>query len=179
MPFEKGHPFYPPQDGVPHMTKAAAKRGRAVVSAVRERVDPNALVEWHVRRAMGLINVHWAEDTDGEIYVTWDDEGIPPTTEQIADSIKWLSDRGWGLPAQSIHLEADFRAHVEGDVVPVNTLPAAVLAGIRSLLRPPAGELPAPSNVIDAEIVREARTGDAEEPAPVDAGAAPAPITPD
>ena len=178
MPFEKGHPYYPAKDGVPHPTKASAKRGRAVVSAVRERVDPHTLVEWHVRRAMACINVRWAEDEDGEIFVTWDDQGIPPSSEQIAESIKWLADRGWGLPAQSIHLEADFRAHLEGDTVPIGTVPAAVLAGIRSLLRPAAGELPpAPStasaaDVIDAEIVHE-------EPAPTVAeGAAPAPAAP-
>jgi len=176
MPFEKGHPYYPAKDGVPHPTKASAKRGRAVVSAVRDRVDPTQLVEWHVRRAMGAINVRWAEDEDGEIFVTWDDEGIAPSSEQIAESIKWLADRGWGLPAQSIHLEADFRAHIEGDAVPVGTLPAAALAAVRAALMGTRGELPAPTDVIDAEIVRV-------EPAPVPsqgaAGAAPAPITPD
>lgn len=160
------------------MSRVTARRNRDLAREIRDRWPVSVIFEYWAAVAARKCRVRIEDDGENEPFVAWDEEGIPPTDAEVSGAVRVLMERGHGLPAQSIHLEAELRNYVDLDLPAIGTVPAAVLAGIRSLLRPAAGELPpAPStasaaDVIDAEIVRE-------EPAPTVAeGAAPVPAAP-
>lgn len=145
MPFKKGNTLSVGKGaGI-----AVAKRNRLLSQAVRDEVPEHVLVRYAKAIMMARPGVRFAEDEAGELYVTWDDDGIPPTREEMNTMHKWLSDRGHGLPAQSIHLEAQLSATVTHEVAPTSALPAtsqaSILREIRNAKRVGAGA-PAQAN---------------------------------
>lgn len=143
MPFEPGHPHYPPKDGskLGPRTPGDRKAIRDLTRAVRDKVDPSALVEFHLAVAAG----HNARLAIGESpkrgwnHVTWDAsdrEGV--SMQAKAYAAKWLSERGWGLPVQQIQLDGEMRrvgADATKDTLP-SGMSLAQLRKLREVLRP-------------------------------------------
>lgn len=183
MPFQKGHAPYPSKSTMPGRNKAASKASRDIALATRERASADVLVEFNVAIAMGKRAV-LAEDEDGELYVDEDEDGITPTLDQRIQAVQWLSLRGWGQPAQSIHLEGHLRAHVAQltTTADLGALQPSQVIALRRVLEGQRQALPQPasagddraSRVIDAES-REIEPAADRAPAPArsdgDAGA--------
>lgn len=166
MPFEKGHPNYPPKPGNSTAGRKRVKYQQVVTMAVRDEVDASILVKYHLALAKGHRNVRVVEDENEELAIAWDEPapgGNNVSQDEITKSINWLADRGWGLPAQSIQVDANIRqhqtsvlAHVSGNV---GELSAAKVAALRALLAgepkalPPAATIAVDvrANAIDAE----------------------------
>lgn len=162
-----------------------ARITQSLAQCIREGAPVELLREYWMARAEGLHNVKLARDEEtGEFYVTHTpDEDLAPGTppvpqEEIDKAMQWLSDRGYGLPAQNIQLEANIRQHTTSVLahLPIGDLSPAAIATIRGALalgKSNAGALSpgAPSNVIDAESV-DAEPGEASsgEPVPVSRG---------
>lgn len=168
MPFQKGHA---PVNGHAGGTKASAKAARRLAAEVRERIAPEAWVDYHKAIAMSRINVRWDEDDDGNVFATWDDEergGVRPTLAERTASVNWLADRGHGMPVQSLHLEADLRATVTHVELPAGALSLANITMIRGMLAARAGVGTSSSSGTAPPRVLEA-TSVEREPAPVTA----------
>lgn len=170
MPFQKGHAPYPSKSTMPGRNKAASKASRDIALATRERASADVLVEFNVAIAMGKRAV-LAEDEDGELYVDEDEDGITPTLDQRIQAVQWLSLRGWGQPAQSIHLEGHLRAHV-AQLTATTDLGALGPGGVIALRRMLEGRL-AGGNA--GALTTPASAGDASRalPSPASAGDAP------
>jgi hypothetical protein len=100
-------------------------------------VHASALVGYYLYVAMGKPGARLGEDEDtGEVIATYDDEGIPPSEERRDAAVKWLADRGHGLPAQMIHLNEHLKTQITlvGSALDVSALPAGSMRAILDVI---------------------------------------------
>jgi hypothetical protein len=161
---KKGHPR-----GV-SASKTLMKTNLAI--AVRSQVPAEVLVEFHLAILQGQ-NPRLVKD--GRYEHGWKLEdvcgpdgagGQPPTLQDKKDAAKALMERGWGMPAQTIHLEQDVKAQIEmlGATLPANAMasvPTSRLLALRNALRPPIEALSRP---VEAQIEAPAALAPAAEP---------------
>lgn len=87
---------------------------------VRERVPPELLIDFHLAVLQGK-NPHIMSDNRHESgwKVTWSDkEHELPTLDQKVNSVNFIRQAGWGLPAQAVHIQQDVNSamsHVDVD----------------------------------------------------------------
>jgi hypothetical protein len=159
MPYQKGHPYHPPKDPttLPGRGRQRSARVLSLASAVHDLVPSDVLAAYFYRKAQGLINVRLAEDENGA-FVTWDEQGIPPTSAEIESAVRWLADRGHGLPAQAIHVQAALRADAAVSGPQLGGLALDTAMAILALVRGepaalPPGPASAGDDAIDAELL--------------------------
>lgn len=156
------------------------RRSRTIQAAIEAGVSAELLRDFNVAIVERKCRVRFERDEDDELYVAWDDSGIPPSDELVYRAMQWLSDRRDGTPAQSIHLAAHLHGRRDEAPLALGAIGAGALLAIRNALA-----LPAPStsktdtsDAIDAEIVEPVSAsagGGAEPPDDGDGGGSPAP----
>jgi hypothetical protein len=124
----------------------------SLMERIRERIDPDLLIEFHTMVLEGKTPV-WEKIGNGDWKVVPDPSPLAtsPTLNDKVASLKWLTERGYGLPVQSIQVDAEYRSKLEllGSGVPTN-----VLEGINpTALFYTQKALQAVLNASDAEIV--------------------------
>lgn len=163
--------YYPPKDGkLPGLSVAASRAKRQLALEVQAQVGVEALVRFHVLRASRKAGARLYEDPDtGEISAVSDEDlpsearsGSVPSDADVAASITWLSDRGHGMPAQSIQLQGAIRQQLAltTGTLPISTLKAGTIAALRALLAPPSPAAPAMIEAHAVEVPEESSSGD-------------------
>lgn len=117
------------------------------------------------------------QDDDGDWYVTWEEGELASTVDQKFYAANFLTQRGYGMPAQTVHVEQEMRVTVQSTSIALDKLPAAALAALASMrqallpaARPPAPEEALPASTIDdpdiedAELVESTSTNDQQDP---------------
>lgn len=81
---------------------------------IRQGAHPDLIFTWYQVICQGQTPV-WVTDKDGYDYVIPDPNPLlpAPTLEQRNAAMKALADRGYGLPAQSVTIDAEFRNKIE------------------------------------------------------------------
>lgn len=107
------------------LNKKRRQYSYSLMERIRERIDPDLLIEFHTMIMEGKTPV-WEKIGDGEWHVIPDPSPLAttPTLQDKYQSAKWLTERGHGLPVQSIQVDAEYRAKLEllGSGVPTNVL---------------------------------------------------------
>ncbi|MGN6108087.1 MAG: hypothetical protein ACTHU0_23470 [Kofleriaceae bacterium] len=131
--------------------------------AVREGVPAELMRDWHLMICEGKSPLLRRRGTGWSLEA--EEQGMIPTLDQRTRSMVWLAERGYGLPAQQIHLEAELRAQVAaiGQVPVVASLDTGKQWAIREILR---GCLPAPSS--DQPVIDVPAGDESPEPASTD-----------
>jgi len=134
---------------------------------IREGMHPEIIREYYKTILRGQNPI--LETRNGVDYVIIDPNPLlpAPTLEQRNAAMRALADRGYGLPAQSVTIDAEFRNKVELQLTGISTEQLAALdmkklAAVREFFK-----LPAPSNqddIQDAEIVSFSETTNDNNP---------------
>lgn len=164
MTFKKGEK--PPSNlkKLPGRNAARTVATRDMAVTVRESVSTQALCDYWTLIAMGKPGVHLDIDEDGEYFATWNPEGgITPTRSEMDGAVRELLNRGWGLPAQSIHLEGHLKGHFQSisanlQLGPGHVSPAQ-LALIRDVML---------GNISPAQLTAGSSTDDSSDPNVID-----------
>lgn len=157
---------------------------RSAAEITRQHMIPaEILVEWNNAVMQGHSSATCQEDDDGDWYVTWEEGELASTLEQKFHAQSMLWQRGYGMPAQTVHVEQEMRVTVDSSAINVGQLPAAAIAAIAMMRRAllPAGPAPAPedalpASTIDANEDRNANAIDAEYTESTSAGDVPDPL---
>lgn len=150
------HRVYMPRSGP---SKQSMRRHRSIQAAIEADCPAELLVEVNMRIAQRKCRVRIEQDEDGgEWFVTWDEDGIPPSDELVMRAINWLADRRDGTPAQSIHLAAHLHGRRDEAPLALGVIGAGALLAIRQALALPAPPVTDVSDAIDAEIVETTPT---------------------
>jgi hypothetical protein len=125
---------------------------RHLALAVREGISVEALRDYHVMIATGHAAQLYRDPRTSDVHACCmcckaDGPARPygphphstgtamrPTQEERTRSVNWLTDRGHGLPAQSVHIEGLVRAGVSTGP-DFSALPPAAVFGILALVR--------------------------------------------
>lgn len=128
----------------------------SLAEAVRQGVHPDIILEYYKTVLRGQTPLLMSEN--GIDYIIPDPNPLTPapTLEQRNAAMKALADRGYGLPAQSISIDAEYRKKIELQITGISSeqlmsASAHTLVGLAKLL-----ELPVPKgdgDIIDAEII--------------------------
>lgn len=122
----------------------------SIAERIRYRVDPDLIIDFWTKILEGYTPI-WVKNKKGEFSVEIDPSPLAttPSLEMRARAIQELNNRGWGLPVQSLQVEAHLKQTqtlaLPGDVISSVTLKQ--LAMIRDALQLTSGD------VQDAEIV--------------------------
>jgi hypothetical protein len=129
-------------------TKDAARAARSLSLAIRQRLDPDLFVDFQLAIAAGKSPI-LVELEDGEIVVTIDERGsILPTLEQRTQAMIRLEQRGYGMPMQSVQVEAAIQMHnAHGGAVTPSMADMALVTRLANAFQS-AAALP-PASVID------------------------------
>lgn len=118
---------------------------------IREGMHPEIIREYYKTILRGQNPI--LETRDGVDYVIIDPNPLlpAPTLEQRNAAMRALADRGYGLPAQSVTIDAEFRNKVELQLTGISTeelgaMAMDKLAALREMFK-----LPAPKDEIEAE----------------------------
>lgn len=137
---------------------AAGERRRhmhnvSIQERIREGCHPDLVFEYYKTILEGKTPI-WVEES-GVCYVIPDPNPLlpAPTLEQRNSAMKALVDRGYGLPSQSITVDAEFRNKVEFQLTGIESkqLEAINLQNLQKLAQ--MFRLPAPSDIEDAQLV--------------------------
>lgn len=123
----------PPNGNLNGHSKAKARAIRGLSATIREGMDPMVYFEFFTAVAKGQA-ANLDEDEDG-IYVTYEAKGaILPTLQQRIDAMRWLADRGYGMPVQSVQLDQQIRIDASQTNLPRGTLDVQDMIGFREVL---------------------------------------------
>lgn len=146
--------------GEPLPTLLNAKRRQysySLMERIRERINPDLLIDFHMMVLEGKTPVFTRIGAD-EWEVTPDPNPLAqtPTLADRDRSAKWLSERGHGLPVQSIQVDAEYRHKLEllGSGVPTEVLSGLnpqVLAHLQQAMQLVSGNT-SNEDVIEAEF---------------------------
>lgn len=138
------HPLVPAKQTLAGNPEEASDRmsrrySKSLSFAIRENVDPRLLQNFWLAIMAGKNPVIVANEDGVFDSVDWNDQELAPTLEHKMAAAKVIQDRGWGLPVQSITLEADIRTqqatmNVNLDAQ-INELPPTVQLQIMQLLQ--------------------------------------------
>lgn len=125
----------------------------SLASRIRERTDPDLICQFFEMIVEGKNPVWVRHQKTGVIYKV-DSDPNPlqpsPTLEQRASAVKELVNRGWGLPVQSLQIDAQLKMQIQ-DEIPQHLVESGAnwkaLDIIRKALRLEDG------NTVDAEFV--------------------------
>lgn len=127
-----------------------------LMQRIRERTDPDLLIDFHNMILEGKSPI-WDPLPGGGHRVIQDPSplAVTPSLSDKIQSIKWLTERGYGLPVQSIQVDAEYRASLEllGSGVPTQVLEnydPQVLFYVQKALQLASGK--SEEDVIDAEF---------------------------
>lgn len=127
----------------------------SMAEAVREGVDPRYIVKFHKYIIAGINPVYKLDKHDNVIDVIPDPSPMAqsPDLARKSESAKFLTAYGWGQPAQSVQIDAEFRARIDalGSGIPTQQLMGidpSILFKLAEALKVPMLE-----NVTDAELV--------------------------
>lgn len=129
--FDKGHPYYPRKDGAPpgHSGQVILRR-KNLALAIQNAVDVDEITRhlWSIAQGIDPMAT-----TDANGAKSW----TPISMLDRLRALKMLTDRGWGLPAQLVALQANIKQELDGDrgAVDVRGLPADKLLTLRAALR--------------------------------------------
>jgi hypothetical protein len=125
---------------------------------IRERVDPDILIDFHLMVYQGKNPVLVKNGDEWGVVQDPSPLAQTPTLEQKAASVKYLTERGHGLPVQSTQVDIEIRARIDqlGSGISTNELmgidPAA-LKLIQEAFNRARLPAPPPEDAIDAEFV--------------------------
>jgi hypothetical protein len=143
----KGSKSNPPQRNVAFTMSMA--------EAVREGVDPRYIVKFHKYIIAGINPVYKLDKHDNVIDVIPDPSPMAqsPDLARKSESAKFLTAYGWGQPAQSVQIDAEFRAKIDqlGSGIPTQELMTVDLSTLFKLAE--ALKVPMLTDVTDAEII--------------------------
>ena len=137
---------------------AAGERRRhmhnvSIQERIREGCHPDLVFEYYKTILEGKTPI-WVEES-GMCYVIPDPNPLlpAPTLEQRNAAMKALVDRGYGLPSQSITVDAEFRNKVELQITGISTqqLETINLKNLAELAK--MFRLPGPEEILDADLV--------------------------
>lgn len=139
------HPLDVPRKPLDVMTAKPLHRGRPpelrkamrnLALVVREGVPSEIMRDFHLMIAMGQSPLV-VRASNGDLKVQAEEGGMAPTLDQRVSAMKFLTERGYGLPAQTINLEAELRAQIAStsESLPVGQLSPAAMRAIREAIR--------------------------------------------
>ncbi len=153
-PLHRGRP--------PELRKAM----RNLALVVREGVPSEIMRDFHLMIAMGQSPLV-VRASNGDLEVRAEEGGMAPTLDQRVAAMKFLTERGYGLPAQTINLEAELRAQIAStsESLPVGQLSPAAMRAIREAIRRPildAASVERATPAASADLPLKLGTGDAD-----------------
>jgi hypothetical protein len=129
----------------------------SMAEAVREGVDPRYIVKFHKYIIAGINPVYKLDKHDNVIDVIPDPSPMAqsPDLARKSESAKFLTAYGWGQPAQSVQIDAEFRAKIDqlGSGIPTQELMSVDLSTLFKLAE--ALKVPMLTDITDAEIVTD------------------------
>lgn len=121
--------------------------------AIRQGLHPDIVLEYYKTILKGQTPL--LETRNGIDYIIPDPNPLTPapTLEQRNQAMKALADRGYGLPAQSIQIDAEYKKTIELQLTGIseNLLKSQGLEALYTIAK--ALQIPNSSEIIDAEIV--------------------------
>lgn len=141
----------------------------SMTEAVRKRVDPNVLIDFNIMILMGInpvLRKDARSKTGWKCIPDPSPSATSPTLEQKNAASKYLTERGWGMPTQSLQVEADIRSRIEGfgsgiDSRILENVGADKLMQLAKLLELPPGD--GPPAVVESSVVKDAIDADFTE----------------
>lgn len=156
MPKPKQTDLLAPGPGRRDVTARRFNQNLAIVA--REAVPAGVMMEYllAIMEGHGSAVLKRDERYDGGWCVTWPEKGeLSSTPEQKQWAWTQWRQAGYGMPVQSITLDAELRAtYQQGPTLELGAMTPAQLIAIRKALLPPA-PVTDTSDAIDAEIVSE------------------------
>lgn len=136
------------------LNKKRRQYSYGLMERIRERIDPDVLIDFHVAILEGKNPVLESYGETWRVIPDPNPMSPAPTLEQKSQSAKWLTDRGHGLPVQSTQVDVEIRARIDqmGSGVSSQQLQGSISPHVLKQL---AGLLKAPTypDAIDAEFV--------------------------
>lgn len=138
MPFEKGHKYYAPKEGVmPGRRKDQSRAIRNYSITGRQMIDVETMIAWDMAIMAGH-NPKLETDDEGNHSITWEERGeLAPTLDQKMKAKQNLEQRLWGAYAQQIHIDGEIRAYTNSltAVIPVTRLSPGDVIHLRDVIQ--------------------------------------------